>query len=208
MVIAIPTGVHETLHLELYYSGYVPQLVAMGRLWHAWRSMGATYFRSNHPGGAGGGVEADSSGGPKPQRLGRGHWPTLAIEAGETESLDQLRADMRWWFSSSNHDVKIVLLAKFDRRQSQIILEKWEEQAATRQGATTTRLAATPQPVLQQAITITREATTPVSYSVTGGALLLEFRLLFLRDPDPPESDVVMSVEFLQEYADMVWCQV
>lgn len=32
------------------------------------------------------------------------------------------------WFSASNHGVKIVILAKFDHRQREIILGKWEEE--------------------------------------------------------------------------------
>ncbi len=93
LIITIPTDVHEQLHLALYKRIDL-QITAKG-----------------HPGGDGG--EGDSTGGPKPEREGHGTWPTL-IEAGDSESLPELRRDMRWWFSTSNHDVKIVLLAKFD----------------------------------------------------------------------------------------------
>ncbi|RYP49384.1 hypothetical protein DL768_004890 [Monosporascus sp. mg162] len=134
------------------------------------------------PGGDGG--EGDSSGGPYPERYGVGQWPTLVIEAGYSQSLAGLHADMRWWFSTSNHDVKIVILAKLDRRQHEIILERWEEEAApARLGATTTRRAARAaglQPVLRQRITISRnEATDPVSYDVSRGALVLSPSLSF-----------------------------
>ncbi|PTB65720.1 hypothetical protein BBK36DRAFT_1094561, partial [Trichoderma citrinoviride] len=74
--------------------------------------------------------------------------------------LHALQDDMRWWFSASDHQVKIVLLAKFDHRLQQILIERWEEEAATRPGATTTS-----QPVLQQSITITRDPATG-SYQV------------------------------------------
>ncbi|KAL7803621.1 hypothetical protein V8C44DRAFT_343695 [Trichoderma aethiopicum] len=60
---------------------------------------------------------------------------------------------MRWWFSASDHQVKIVLLSKFDHRLQQIIIERWEEDTQTRPGATTTRRAAASgavQPVLRQ----------------------------------------------------------
>ncbi|EHK51033.1 hypothetical protein TRIATDRAFT_181083, partial [Trichoderma atroviride IMI 206040] len=79
-------------------------------------------------------------------------------------SLHALRDDMRWWFSASDHQVKIVLLAKFDHRLQQILIERWEEEAATRPGATTTTFGAS-QPVLQQSITITRDSATG-SYQV------------------------------------------
>ncbi|KAK0726952.1 hypothetical protein B0T26DRAFT_692376, partial [Lasiosphaeria miniovina] len=106
-------------------------------------------------------------------------WPILVIEAGFSQSLGELYITMRRWFSMSNHEVKIVLLAKFNT------------------------------PMLRQIITITRNTTTnPTSYNVTSGALVLSFRLLFLRDPGPGEGDFVFSVQELEEYAEDVWAQV
>lgn len=134
-------------------------------------------------------------------------WPTLVVEAGVSESLAGLRNDMRWWFSSSDHHVQIVLL-KFERTRRAITLEKWEEEPyGTRPGAmTTTRHAAALQPVLRQTITITQDTTTdPVLYNVTRGALVLGFSLLFLRDPGPGEGDFVLSVQELDDYARSVW---
>ncbi len=176
----------------------------------SWKSIGtATYRTQGHPGGDGG--ESDSSGGPRPKRGGRNNWPTLVIEAGHSESLTRLRQDMRWWFDASNHQVKIVLLAKFNHSQREIQLEKWEEEPqVARPGVTTTRLiaASTLAPVLRQRITITRNATSPPSYNVTSGALVLSFGLLFLRDPGPGEGDFVFSIPDLQFYAECVWEEV
>lgn len=120
--------------------------------------------------------------------------------------MNELHNDMRWWFAASDHEVKIVLLAKLDRHRGIITLEKWEEQArgAARPGAITRHIAAL-EPVLRHTITITRNLTTnPVSYYVTSGALRLGFRLLFLRDPGPGEGDFVLSVEQLRKYAEDV----
>ena len=143
--------------------------------------------------------------------MGPDDWPTLVVEAGHSESLNRLRDDMRWWFLASNHDVKIVILAKFDYRRRHILLERWEEQECHPQGAMTRSRTAVQQqhelvPTLQQEITITRNATTnPASYNVTRGALVLGFKLLFLRDPGPGEGDFVINVGELQEYAEWVW---
>ena len=108
----------------------------------------------------------------------------------------------------SNHEVKIVLLSKFD--STTILLERWEEEIAVRPGATTTRHSLQhPTPVLRQSITITQNATTdPISYNITKGALVLSFKLLFLRDPGPGEGDLVLGVQELEEYAEDVWAQV
>lgn len=117
---------------------------------------------------------------------------------------------MRWWFTASDHDVKIVLLAKFEHINRTITLERWEEEArGTRAGATTTRHLAAIEPVRRQMITITQDLTTdPVSYIVTSGALVSDFRLLFLRDPGPGEGDFVLSVQELEAYAEDVWAVV
>jgi len=143
--------------------------------------------------------------------MGMDDWPTLVVEAGYSESLNQLRNDMRWLFSESNHDVKVVILAKFDHRQHSILLERWEEQEWPPQRVITRSRAAVQQqdrfaPILRQVITITRNTTTnPASYNVSRGALVLGFKLLFLRDAGPEEGDFVISVEELQEYAERVW---
>jgi hypothetical protein len=102
---------------------------------------------------------------------------------------------LRWWFLTSNHDVKIMIFAKFNHGQRLILLDKWEEEErAAREGAATTRWSAVIEPVLQQAITITNDNTgdprNTASYTVNGGVLVLEFRLLFLRDPSLGEGDL------------------
>ncbi|KAK5656342.1 hypothetical protein OQA88_4722 [Cercophora sp. LCS_1] len=191
LIITIPTDLHEALHLGLYRR-YCNQLV---------RNV------QGHPGGNGG--EGDSAGGPRPEREGKGNWPTLVNESGHSETLPELHKDMQWWFRASNHEVKIVILAKFDDQQHHILLEKWEEEISSPQGAITrSRAAAILQqngvlnPVKRQSITITRDETTdPVSYNVTRGALVLGFRLLFLRNPGPQEGDFVFSIQDLQLFA-------
>ncbi|KAK3905267.1 hypothetical protein C8A05DRAFT_12886 [Staphylotrichum tortipilum] len=204
LFITIPTDLHE-LHFGLY-QGYHNKLVRSGR-GNSWRTIGTATRRAQqgHPGGDGG--EGDSTGGPKPERGMKRFWPTLVIEAGDSESLSELHNDMRWWFFTSEHQVRIVLLAKFDHTRRALILEKWEEESSmARPGATTTRHAAALQPVLRQTITITEDVTTnPVSYNVARGALVLGFRFLFLRDPGPGEGDFVLSVQELQAYAEEVW---
>ncbi|KAI5863822.1 hypothetical protein GGS23DRAFT_515647 [Durotheca rogersii] len=202
LIITIPSDLHEALHIGIYRR-YDYQLGPGGI--ESWRSIGSTTFRpQGHPGGDGG--EGDSCGGPKPARKNKGAWPTLVIEAGDSESLGDLRDDMRWWFSASDHQVNIVILAKFDHRNQRIIIERWEEEIQTRPGATTTRRAASGvvRPVLRQSITIIRDTATD-SYRVTRSALVLSFRLLFLRDPGPHEGDFIISIADLQAYARDVW---
>ncbi|KAK4159242.1 hypothetical protein QBC43DRAFT_327516 [Cladorrhinum sp. PSN259] len=206
LIIAIPTGLHEQLHIWLYME-YFGQVDDMG-LKRSWISIASTTFSARQGNSGRISKEGDSTGRPMPERAAKGTWPTLIIEAGVSETLGQLRLDMRRWFSISNHDVKIVLLAKFDG--TKILLEKWEEDIQARPGATTTRRSVQQQePILKQSIIISQNTTThPVSYDVTSGALILSFRLLFLRDPCDGEGDFVISVQELKEYAEIIWAQV
>ncbi|KAH0491495.1 hypothetical protein TgHK011_002924 [Trichoderma gracile] len=206
LIVTIPTRLHEVLHGGIYQA-FLFKIGLMAR--NIWTPILSTTLRpQGHPGGDGG--EGDSSGGPVPARSDKNAWPTLVIEAGQSESLHALRDDMRWWFSASDHQVKIVLLAKFDHDLQQILIKRWEEEAATRPGATLTRRAAifgASQPVLQQSITITRDPATGL-YQVVRGDLVLSFRLLFLRDPGPQEGDIIIPTEDLQDYAQLVWAVV
>lgn len=117
---------------------------------------------------------------------------------------------MRWWFFNSNHEVKIVLLVKLDQNDHEIQIEKWEEEQPARLGATTARQTALAlHPVLRQSINITRISTVnSISYQVNSGALVLSFRLLFLRNPYPQESDFRISIPELEEFAADVWAYV
>jgi hypothetical protein len=122
--------------------------------------MGATRFggqlESHDHGGDSG--EGDSTGGPNPEHGGiTDMWPTLVIETGDSETLGELHNDMRWWFRTSNHDVKIVLLAKFDLGQHRILLEKWEEEISLQQ--LQQQNDGVLEPVKRQSITITRNET-------------------------------------------------
>ncbi|KAK0719696.1 hypothetical protein B0H67DRAFT_599372 [Lasiosphaeris hirsuta] len=205
LIITITTDLHEKLHKPLY-DEFLGQVRDMG-LKHSWNDIG-TATRPAQQGYSGrSSKEGDSTGGPEPQRAAEGAWPTFVIEAGFSQSLGKLHVAMKRWFSMSNHEVKIVLLAKFNG--TTILLEKWEEMQV-RPGATTTRHSLQhPTPVLRQSITITRNTTTnPTSYNVTSGALVLSFRLLFLRDPSTGEGDFVFSVQELEGYARKVWAQV
>ncbi len=194
LTIMIPSKAHDRLHGELYSRVY-RQLCFRG-LDNNWRVVHGTTYKDRQSGDGG---EGDTVGQPLPARQSRDSWPTLVIEAGWSASLARLRDDMAWWFGASNHEVKTVVLAKFDNGQQKLILEKYEEEPAIYRAGT---------PVLKQEIIITRNtATDPASYHVTGDALVLSYRKLFLRDPGPIEGDMTISVEDLRRYADLVWVE-
>lgn len=193
LVITIPTGPHEQLHSWLYYNQVYSQLCSMG-LAHSWINRNHETYYSG-----GSSAEGDSCGGPLPDRGSPGSFPTLMVEASCSTSIEYLRMKAQWWFDTSNHNIKIVLLAKLDRNRRTIVLERWEE-SATICGASGWEASC------HQAITITESSTNPPIYQATGD-LALSFRLLFLRDPRDGENDVVIPVSQLQRYAAVVWGQ-
>ena len=173
-------------------------------LGRSWKDIGSTTFRpEGHPSGDGG--EGDSCGGPFDTRGDPEKWPTLVIEAGDSETIEALRRDMIWWFSRSQHEVKIVLLASFEHQDNSILIEHYEEEEeTTRDGAAFPCL----RPICQKSINITQNTGIPITYNVARGALRLKFKLLFERDARPGEGDIVISVADLQDYAGKVWRQV
>ncbi|KAK7414098.1 hypothetical protein QQX98_007041 [Neonectria punicea] len=156
-------------------------------------------IEENRPNGDVG--EADSSGGPFPQRGHGQAWPTLVIESGHSQSLPE------WWFGASDHQVKIVLLVKLEQSTRSIIIEKYVEVPGQIQpGAAATQAAAQLEPTCTQVITITdnQNPSNPLSH-VTGGALQLEFDLLFLRQPGQGEGDIIVSIQRLQVLGECIW---
>ncbi|KAK7429746.1 hypothetical protein QQZ08_003772 [Neonectria magnoliae] len=210
LIITIPTALHEALHLDLWNKIVTTGIFQMGLI-ESWSLMGGKTVRATqNPDGDSDSGEGDSTGGPYPERHYLGAWPTLVIEAGYSQTLLELRNDIRWWFGTLDHKVKIVLLVKFDQSARSIIIEKYiEAPARIRPGATTTRAAARLEPTCAQVITITENQNpgNPMSYYVTRGALRLEFDLLFLRQPrqGEGEGDIVISIQQLQQYAERIW---
>lgn len=204
---------HETTHGGLY--GDIEYAIRQMGLRQHWRPTHASTLSSNRDGSS---REGDSGGGPLPERTSADSWPTLVVEVGVSQTLRDLQTTIRWWFYASNHEVKIVLLVKIYRQQQQIVLEKWTEGVSStpRQGATTTRSAATIAPLRRQEITIdmlpAASAATPgdpiradpASY-VASDALRLEFELLFLRRPNTGEHDVVLTEEMFRVLAAQIW---
>ncbi|KAL7932663.1 hypothetical protein V8C35DRAFT_328292 [Trichoderma chlorosporum] len=199
LIITITTGPHEVSHLELNQE-LNAQINGMG-LRYNWQNYGSkTFFfeRRSPGGGGGGGKQTDSCGKPVPER--RGGYPTIIIESGYSQTLPAVRDKIRSWFRDSNHQIKIVIFAKLYPTERRILIERWEErpQGGPLEGSLT--------PDCCQAVNITETSKTPPVYQVTGNDdLVLDFRLLFLRDPRQGEGDVIITAAWLQRYARRVW---
>ncbi|EPE03013.1 dead deah box dna helicase [Ophiostoma piceae UAMH 11346] len=214
LIITVPTFKHETIHRMLWFE-ILLQVVQMG-LEGDWAETGGTTY----PGPAGSSGEWDSGGFPWSQRR-RGDWPTLVVESGYTQTMPSLYAKMRWCFSTSDHQVKVVILAKIVRSEVRIHIEMWQE-VVLRPGATATRWATgaglgAPQPRCMQTVDVCWAGLVPFpqasqaarmdpgSFSVAGGPLTIDFALVFLRAPAMVEHDLVVADDDLKVLAVRLW---
>ena len=180
MIITIPTTEHEGLHRGLDDRLYGDALsIGLGR---EFVSIGSTTFIDKDVNGnITSEGEGDSCRKPKSMRTNKHQYPTLVIEAGWSQTLQKLQEKARWWFDMSKGDVKIIILVKSSPGSNHIRIEKWKLAPATsREGATTTRAAATMTPRCVHVVEIARAAGIddahpnrfdPASYVVTGGPL-------------------------------------
>ncbi len=217
LIVTIPTGPHEEMHAHLE-GWFLAEVSRMG-LFSSWRRTAARRFPEIPSTGSSG--EGDSGGQPLPARRRKGAWPTLVFESGYSQTLQSLRMKMRFWFTRSGHEVRIVLLAKAfpGSREKRILFEQWQERRrAPRSGATTTRNAHMVEAGCLQTTSVVWALETPyaeageelrvdpASFNVSRGPLRLEFAHCFLREPiGPQEHDFVIPDSELQTCAVGVW---
>ena len=101
--------------------------------------------------------------------------------------------DARWWLANSKGGVKIILLFKVNRAARTIQIEKW--------GCTRSNRAPAQVPAQIQTVDIDANGV------VTGSppALVLHFQNLLLRQPVPPEHNVIYTAQNLQRLANGIW---
>lgn len=151
-------------------------------------------------------MQGDSGGAPR-WRTTSPLWPTLVIEAGVSASRRQLRQDMRWWFVESQHEVKIVILIKYDATQRQIIFEKWtEHNVINPQPAGASSAAFHLEPLCDCIVAVTEQQEDPHFHCV-GTPMVLEFEKLFdTHQPDPAlgQGDIELGEDMFTEVATII----
>ncbi|KAK3944463.1 hypothetical protein QBC46DRAFT_374384 [Diplogelasinospora grovesii] len=206
------SAAHGTLH-GFFDDEIYRQVCGMG-LYTDWKRTASTNYLGNSSGGQG-----DSSRKPRSQRPSPTAWPTLVLEAGYSQSMRKLRLKARWWFRASNHEVKIVILTKLFRTSKRIVVEKWTEVLAPQPTAGVTTRAQcrqlavqTPTPNCAPKITIEpfpgttlAQMSSSNSFQVVRAPLVLEFSLLFLRQPGQGENDISLGAQTFQAFAAQVW---
>jgi hypothetical protein len=211
LIITFPTLLHEVMHRWL--DDRVLRKVGELGLADDLRSVGAATYQSLSGGTLQASLEGDSCRAPSSRIAGR-RWPVLVIEAGYSQTMTELRSKARTWFRASDFDVKIVILVKMAIRDGVIVLEKWKSTQAggeDRPGMRMTRARSRRVPECVHTIHISRSdlasegPASPESYRVARGALILEFKELFLRSANGEEGDIIITEEELQLFASQVW---
>lgn len=112
---------------------------------------------------------------------------------------------MEWWFSMSIYDINIVLLLLFERAAQSIVIERYEEEIGE-VPFTRSRTGQALRAVQQQEITVRRRiVATTAQFHVGSDDLVLEFALLFLRESQGAETDIIIAKQELRDYADFCW---
>ena len=94
--------------------------------------------------------EGDS--GYKPvTRTSKHDWPSLMVEVGVSESLQQLRSDARFWLTKSAGETRVVIVMSIDTVARKVKIERWEDVPRIRPSRPSTPLY---NPGLVQSITL------------------------------------------------------
>ncbi|KAJ5327668.1 hypothetical protein N7452_008058 [Penicillium brevicompactum] len=132
--------------------------------------------------------------------------PTLIIETGVPQSLSRLREDAKWWFASTNGNVRIVLILIFSG--STLHIEKWQlappngPRPLGREDINALRLQNPPMPPLVPQLPATQQAYAAQEIEVTwshaaGAPLVLPFAALFDQQPGPGQHNIVLEAQDL-----------
>jgi len=195
LIVRIMPGTTHELSCRGFEIALYQKLTQMALL-HELLNTAATTYK-----GVGCGGEADSSFRPLSTRPLSTDWPTLVVEHGVSQSLKGLRGDASWWLTSSNGQVKIVLLFSISEKNRKIQIEQWEMSAGPDEQITGGKQDLDPRRPK-------RVNKIEISETDAGGAVLkLSCEKLFLREPVTGEKNICLSTEDLETYASYAWGQ-
>jgi len=195
LIVRIMPGNSHELSCSGFEIALYQKLTQMALLHELLNTRGKTYK------GVGCGGEADSSFRPLSTRPLSTDWPTLVVEHGVSQSLKGLRGDASWWLTSSNGQVKNVLLFSISEKNRKIQIEQWEMSAGPDEQITGGK---------QDPDQMRPECVKEIEISETdaaGAVLKLSFATLFLREPVTGEKNICFETEDLERYASYAWGQ-
>ncbi|CAM6088728.1 unnamed protein product [Calypogeia fissa] len=177
----LPAGPHERgLWLSYQFFGILTREQRMEL-----HITGATRITSWSSGGQQRAQEADASFKPCSRST---QWPTIVFEIGYSQSLSSLQRQAHNWLIDSEDQVNIVILLDIDMTHRTIMIQQWRRQEITGLRASLWS-AINRVPGMMQVMM--QEIVIDSNLVVHGGSLLLDFKLIFERDPQATENAVL-----------------
>jgi hypothetical protein len=191
----IPLPIHETAHLLLYSETF--SILSQMGLKDNIIPTGAATFK-DPPGTKK--KQGDSGFRPRPPRWAGNHFPTLVIEAGNSDSHPQLRKDRDVWFDISppgqpRGDVKMVLLIKV-YKSKRIVVEQWHRSFCQ---SPTASVEIKPHP--QRPFSLHDSS----CWLIKGAPMVIAFHEVFLGPTQGTETDIVLTRDFFARLAMLCW---
>ena len=117
----MPGREHETAGVEFCYE--LRGKIA-GIPMHTSRSIvGLGAVRLNVPGERS--KEGDQAIAPATRAAQSNPWPSVVVEVGYSETLNQLHIDAEWWLKKSGGRTRFVVLLSVNRDTNEIVIEGW-----------------------------------------------------------------------------------
>ena len=71
--------------------------------------------------------EGDGGVAPAGTRDSKFDWPSVVVEVGDSESLEDLQDDAAWWLTNSKGRTRMAIIIKFSKDPMSLRLERWEQ---------------------------------------------------------------------------------
>ncbi len=125
-------------------------------------------------------------------------WPSFVLEVGVSESLAMLRSDAAFWITNSDGRTRIVIVLSVNRRDRQILVERWEEVPRRRPNQSTANYSRIPG--LMQSLTLNAD----VEYD--GPSLVILVEKLFDGLPQNiPGGEFLYTPDNLNVFNTSIW---
>jgi hypothetical protein len=136
--------------------------------------------------------QADMGWGPRRPPRGCPKRPSVVLEVAVSETRKKLRRDVDLWLDPVRGNANVVIAIKLSRQRAMIAIDLWIWDTVNGKS------------INSQHIEVSENENDEVKLS--GGPLVIPFRLLFLRDPQTSqETDVIIDNEWLQKIAEWGW---
>ncbi|KAJ5788603.1 hypothetical protein N7457_003593 [Penicillium paradoxum] len=136
--------------------------------------------------------QPDMGWGPKQPPRGYPKRPSVVLEVAVSETRKKLRQDVDLWLDPVRGNANVVIAIKLSRWRAMVTIDLWKWDTVNGKS------------INSQHMEVSENEYDEVKLS--GGPLVIPFRLLFLRDPQTPqETDVIIDKEWLQKVAECGW---